>query len=190
MCWCRPALQRIAYRSFIQQTQDLFVSSSQQGASASKRSRSPDTGALILSYHRVNNSEVDTWALSVSPERFLEQMRALRAVAEPCTLTDIAVGLLRGELPHNAVAVTFDDGYLDNLLNAKPILEKFEIPATVFVCAGWVGRDDELWWDQLERALLLTTELPNRLELNVNGQHFEWNVLPDHNGGSSSNRDQ
>ncbi len=144
--------------------------------SVRKRSRSPDTGALILSYHRVNDPEVDTWALSVSPERFLEQMRALRAVAEPYTLTDIAVGLLRGELPHNAVAVTFDDGYLDNLLNAKPILEKFEIPATVFVCAGWVGRDDEIWWDQLERALLLTKELPNRLELNVNGQHFEWSV--------------
>ena len=99
---------------------------------------SADTGALILSYHRVNDPEVDTWALSVSPERFLEQMSALRAVAEPYTLTDIAVGLLRGELPHNAVAVTFDDGYLDNFLNAKPILEKFEIPATVFVCADWL----------------------------------------------------
>ena len=159
--------------------------SNQHGVSASKRSKSPDTSALILSYHKVNDPKVDTWALSVSPERFFEQMRALRAVAEPCTLTDIAVGLLRGDLPHNAVAVTFDDGYLNNLLNAKPILEKFEIPATVFVCAGWVGRDDELWWDQLERALLLTMELPNQLELNVDGQHFEWNVLPGRDGGST-----
>ena len=72
------------------------------------------------------------------------------------------------------MAVTFDDGYLDNILNAKPILEKFEIPATVFVCAGMIGRDGELWWDQLERALLLTKKLPNWLELDVNGQHFEW----------------
>jgi peptidoglycan/xylan/chitin deacetylase (PgdA/CDA1 family)/SAM-dependent methyltransferase len=133
----------------------------------------------------VNKPEVDTWALSVSPELFLEQVSSLRAVAEPYTLTEIAVGLLRGNLPHNAVAVTFDDGYLNNLLNAKPILEQFEIPATVFVCAGWIGRDDELWWDQLERALFLTMNLPNRLELNVNGQHFEWNVLPDHNDGNA-----
>jgi len=61
-------------------------------------------------------------------------------------------------------------------LNAKPILEKFEIPATAFVCAGWTGRTDEMWWDQLGRTILKTNNLPDRLELNVNGQHFEWNV--------------
>jgi peptidoglycan/xylan/chitin deacetylase (PgdA/CDA1 family) len=125
----------------------------------------------------VNDPDVDPWALSVSPELFLEQMSALREIAEPYSLTEIAVGLLRGNLPHNAVAVTFDDGYLDNLLNAKPILEKFEIPATVFVCAGWTGRTDEMWWDQLARIILKTNNLPDRLELNVNGQHFEWNIL-------------
>jgi peptidoglycan/xylan/chitin deacetylase (PgdA/CDA1 family) len=158
---------------------DLIVSLGQEDISASKRPR-----ALILLYHRVNDPEVDNWALSVSPDVFLDQMSALRTIAEPYSLTEIAVGLLRGNLPHNAVAVTFDDGYLNNLLNAKPILEKFEIPATVFVCAGWIGRDDEPWWDQLERALLLTPDLPNRLELNVSGQHFEWNLLPDHTSGN------
>jgi peptidoglycan/xylan/chitin deacetylase (PgdA/CDA1 family)/SAM-dependent methyltransferase len=127
----------------------------------------------------VNEPEVDIWGLSVSPGLFLEQMRALRAIAEPYTLTEIAIGLVRGNLPHNAVAVTFDDGYLTTLRNAKPILERFEIPATMFICSGWIGRDDEMWWDQLERILLMTRDLPNRLELNINGQHLQWNVPPD-----------
>jgi peptidoglycan/xylan/chitin deacetylase (PgdA/CDA1 family) len=161
------------------------MTSDQQDASQRRLSACVDPAALILSYHRVNYPQVvDTWALSVSPELFFEHMRELRAIARPCSLTEIATGLIRGRLPENAVAVTFDDGYLDNLQNAKPILQKFEIPATVFVCSGWIGRDDEFWWDQLERALLLTKELPNRLELSVNGQHLEWEMLSDGNRGN------
>jgi peptidoglycan/xylan/chitin deacetylase (PgdA/CDA1 family) len=52
------------------------------------------------------------------------------------------------------VAVTFDDGYADNLLAAVPVLERHEIPATVFVATGAIGRDREFWWDELARLLL------------------------------------
>ena len=36
-------------------------------------------GPAILMYHRIATLEVDPWGLSVSPERFAEQVQALRA---------------------------------------------------------------------------------------------------------------
>jgi peptidoglycan/xylan/chitin deacetylase (PgdA/CDA1 family) len=42
------------------------------------------------------------------------------------------------------VAITFDDGYRDNLTVALPLLEKFNLPMTLFVAAGFVGREGYL----------------------------------------------
>src|SRR5690606_2172259 len=47
------------------------------------------------------------------------------------------------------VVVTFDDGYSDNLHTALPLLERFAVPATVFVVSGRLGT--EPWWDRLAR---------------------------------------
>ena len=55
----------------------------------------------------------------------------------------------------DAVAITIDDGYLDNLQYAVPILEELEIPATIFVSTGTMEQDRELWWDELESLLLV-----------------------------------
>ncbi len=43
-----------------------------------------------------------------------------------------------GALPRRACCITFDDGYADNLTLALPILEKYRLPATVFVAAGYL----------------------------------------------------
>jgi peptidoglycan/xylan/chitin deacetylase (PgdA/CDA1 family) len=72
------------------------------------------------------------------------------------------------------VVVTFDDGYADNLWNAKPILEKYDLPATVFVTSGHIGSDREFWWDELDRLLLQGGTLPERLRLSLNGTSYEW----------------
>jgi peptidoglycan/xylan/chitin deacetylase (PgdA/CDA1 family) len=53
------------------------------------------------------------------------------------------------------VVLTFDDGYADNFEQALPILEEFQVPATIFVSTGWVDTTDEAWWDELERIFLL-----------------------------------
>ena len=48
------------------------------------------------------------------------------------------------------MVITFDDGYRDNLLVAKPLLEQHGLPATVFVTTGYVGPGRDFWWDELE----------------------------------------
>jgi peptidoglycan/xylan/chitin deacetylase (PgdA/CDA1 family) len=86
--------------------------------------------------------------------------------------------LEQGDLPKLGVVITFDDGYADNLWEAKPALEQYEIPATVFVTTGYIGRDREFWWDELERVLLQPGILPDTLTLDIDGRTLEWNLGP------------
>jgi peptidoglycan/xylan/chitin deacetylase (PgdA/CDA1 family) len=64
------------------------------------------------------------------------------------------------------VAITFDDGYLDTLECAAPLLERNALPATVFATTRWLEDCGEYWWDVLEGALLHGS-VPSSLVLDV-----------------------
>lgn len=128
--------------------------------------------ALILMYHRVVEREPDPQLLAVSPQHFAEQLHIIRARYHPISLTELVHAMSARHIPQRAVVVTFDDGYADNLHNAKSLLEKNQIPATIFVTAGLIGQPQELWWDELERLLLQPGRLPKELSLIIQGQHY------------------
>ena len=109
-------------------------------------------------YHRIATPDVDPWGLSVSPERFAEQVRVLRARRTMLSVDAFVARLQCGDLPHDAVALTFDDGYLDNLYQAKPILEAADVPGTVFLTTGRIRTGEEFWWDELARMVLSRAE--------------------------------
>jgi peptidoglycan/xylan/chitin deacetylase (PgdA/CDA1 family) len=132
--------------------------------------------ALILLYHRVAKLRTDPWGLAVAPRRFAEHLEVLRERANPVQLGELTGTLGDGGLPDRSVVVTFDDGYLDNLLNAKPLLERHEVPATVFVATGFIGQEREFWWDELDRLLLQPGTLPERVRLRVDGETYEWEL--------------
>ena len=138
-------------------------------------------GALILGYHRVANVTGDEYEVCVTPKHFAEQMEMLSKYTHTMSLTTLVQYLKEDSLPPQSVAVTFDDGYVDNLYNAKPILEKYEIPATVFVCTGYAGK--EFWWDELERLVMSSEVDLGTLRLQVRESQFVWNQL---NGSSDA----
>jgi peptidoglycan/xylan/chitin deacetylase (PgdA/CDA1 family) len=126
---------------------------------------------IILCYHRVARDRPDPWELCVSPEHFAEQLEVVKAAGEPVPLERFASDGRPGRRSRRPrVAVTFDDGYADNLLEAKPLLEAADVPATVFVVSGAVGRAREFWWDELERVLLSPIPAPAALQLVTDGQ--------------------
>lgn len=112
-------------------------------------------GPVILMYHRIATPEVDPWGLAVSPERFAEHVQALRASRTMFPMESFVALLQSGEIPLDAVALTFDDGYIDNLIRAKPILESAGVPATVFLTTSLIGTGEQFWWDELARMVLL-----------------------------------
>lgn len=127
---------------------------------------------LVLLYHRVADLDADPWALGVSPSHFAEQLAVVRQRGYPLRLQDAVGALLDGTLPRRSVVITFDDGYTDNLYGAKPALERYDVPATVFVTTGPLEQGREFWWDELERLLLQPGRLPERLQLRVNGSTY------------------
>ncbi len=111
-------------------------------------------GIVILLYHRVTTLERDPQLLAVSPANFDEQMAMLKREWEVISLTEAVEAVNSGRLPRRAVVVTFDDGYEDNFTNGLPILEKHQAAATVFVSSGFVGSEQEFFWDELDRLAL------------------------------------
>jgi peptidoglycan/xylan/chitin deacetylase (PgdA/CDA1 family) len=132
---------------------------------------------LILLYHRVRTSPCfDPYVLGVTPEHFAEHLEVLQRQARPMHLRQLVRALRDGSLPRRAVVVTFDDGYADNLHHAKPLLERFDFPATVFVTTGYIGQAHEFWWDELERLVLQPGNLPETLQLEIDGRCYRWEL--------------
>jgi peptidoglycan/xylan/chitin deacetylase (PgdA/CDA1 family) len=112
----------------------------------------PIRGSSILVYHRVAKADSDPWNITVSPDEFERQLSRLRNKTV-LPLTEFATLHSLGRLPWDAVAITFDDGYACNALFAAPMLESLGYPATFFIVSDAIVRQEEFWWDQLERIL-------------------------------------
>ena len=80
-------------------------------------------------------------------------------------LSELVRDLPGKRLRPGSVCITFDDGYSDNLVNAKPLLEEFALPATFFLTSGYLQGTNDFWWDALERPFFRKERIPPTLEL-------------------------
>ena len=132
-------------------------------------------------YHRVTHLDSDPWSLSVSPQHFAEHLQVLRKYS-PIRLSEIqSAGEPSRKKSKLLVAVTFDDGYGDNIDEAVPLLKKYEIPATFFVATGYIGGSREFWWDALERTVFHSDSKLPPLDLTAGDRRF---FMPPSRGSS------
>jgi peptidoglycan/xylan/chitin deacetylase (PgdA/CDA1 family) len=103
--------------------------------------------AVIVAFHRVKATD-GTDSLTVNLETFERHCRFFKQHFNVVSLRDLVTKIERGEPTARDLAITFDDGYLDNLENAAPVLEALSLPATFFVVSGWIGTNVVPWWDQ------------------------------------------
>lgn len=95
----------------------------------------------VLVYHTISAPLEPLVAdADISPEKFERHLAWLSRWRHVVSLEET----LTATAPRNLVAITFDDGYQDNLTVALPLLEKFQLPMTIFVTAGFLGRDTYL----------------------------------------------
>jgi glycosyltransferase involved in cell wall biosynthesis/peptidoglycan/xylan/chitin deacetylase (PgdA/CDA1 family) len=141
---------------------------------------------IILMYHRIADPAIDPWGLSVSQAHFKEQLRVLHRNRQPFQLAEFIGRFSSGSLPANAVALTFDDGYVDNLVAGKPLLAAEEIPASVFLATGYIGQSDAFWWDELAAFILLLGN-PQKYEMLArdHSMHFDFSTSPTGDGNGA-----
>lgn len=105
---------------------------------------------IVLGWHNVR----PTWCFPADPgagEKGLHaQLRLLQRLANVVPLDSALRDLAAGRaLPPRAVAITFDDGYADNLELAGPMLHRLGLPATCFLVPGILDGDVVPWWERL-----------------------------------------
>ncbi len=109
--------------------------------------------AVILQYHHV--SENTPASTSVTPQQFKIQLQYLHehnfTIVPLSKLVDAIKS--KKKLADKTVAITFDDAFLDILINAKPILDSFDYPFTIFINPAVVNRKAKknLTWQQLKQ---------------------------------------
>jgi len=112
--------------------------------------------ASILMYHRIVNRRCCTTGfdpnlgLSVHIDDFEAQLAYIAAHHRCLSLPDAVAALSDGTLAPGAVVITFDDGYRDNLELAVPLLEKYGLPATIYVATGVISGNAAIWWYEQE----------------------------------------
>lgn len=125
------------------------------------------TGAIILMYHSVAADDAAKFIdppNRLSPRMFERQMEFLSRYRQVVPLSQVVEQIVFGSAPPaGTVCITFDDGYLDNLTVAAPILEKYRLPATLFLATGYVGRGETQWADVLHWLFQRRTQ--NKLQI-------------------------
>lgn len=103
----------------------------------------------VLCWHNVASS----WCFPLPPGSAGGLRRQLLALRRAARVVPLAEGLdvlaAGGSPPPRTVAVTFDDGYRDNLHLAVPLLEQLALPATFFLVPGLLSREVRAWWEVL-----------------------------------------
>src|SRR5262249_19047347 len=88
----------------------------------------------------------------LTPQRFDEQIEWLaKSGYQGLTLEELLL-VLRGErvLEKPSVALTFDDGYLNNYQHSFPVIKRWKIPAMIYLVTERIGTDGYLSWENIQ----------------------------------------
>ncbi len=123
--------------------QSLATNMAVSDAGMNQRKKVGDKAIPILMYHNI--APVPTGlhvyrSLYVNPGKFARQMWLLQRLGYKGLSMSAAMPYLRGERRGRVVAITLDDGYVDNLDAALPVLQQFGFSATTYVVSGSIGR--------------------------------------------------
>jgi peptidoglycan/xylan/chitin deacetylase (PgdA/CDA1 family) len=137
----KAAFGRVAYRSGLAQVYEWLAKPS---------------GATILSYHSVAQVDqapfIAPWN-HLDPAAFAQQLDFLHRHRRVVSMSDLVEMVAAGGEPDpRSVCITFDDGYADNFTVAAPMLERYRMPATLYLLTGYTDRCENQWADTLHWA--------------------------------------
>jgi peptidoglycan/xylan/chitin deacetylase (PgdA/CDA1 family) len=135
----------------------------------------------ILMYHSIEKMPKTTVmrSLHVAPIRFKFQMWLLNLLGYKGLSIRELTPYLKKQKIGKVVGITFDDGYQNNLINAAPVLKKYNFSATCFIVSDRIGSSNV--WDSekgiTQRSLMTSNEIQAWLDLGMDiGAHTKTHV--------------
>lgn len=119
----------------------------------------------VLIYHRVGNYGPNLRGVVIDEGLFENQLVYLKENYRIIRTDDDWTSI-----DDKTIVLTFDDGYCDFYYKVVPLLEKYRVPATVFITTGNIDTDHEFWGDELERIVFYNQERGK--DILVNGKSF------------------
>lgn len=150
----------------------LATSLQYSGAMSLIRARRLQNRAVILMYHRIipeSEARFDyaPTGMVVTTPVFDMHMRHLARTHKTVTMPELVTLLDSGEAQDRPLAaVTFDDGWLDNYTNAFPLLQRHQVPATIFIASNFIDDKEYYWLERMKLVLahahrvLVTESIP------------------------------
>jgi peptidoglycan/xylan/chitin deacetylase (PgdA/CDA1 family) len=150
------------------------------GGYAAVRRLAPSRYLAILRYHAICGAEGYGYAdpqICITPENFEQHVAYLARAYSVVRLDEAVARIAAGrQLPANAVAITFDDGYADNLAAAR-VLAKYGVSATFYITAGCMDGGQPFWPSEI-RHLLAAVRAP-RLQVDAAGIALDLPLVTD-----------
>jgi peptidoglycan/xylan/chitin deacetylase (PgdA/CDA1 family) len=134
-------------------------------------------GSCLL-YHRVTTGTRVSFSLNPSINitipvlEFEQQIGYISKHYDCVALPNAVERLAEGTLSTRTIIVTFDDGYRDNLVNALPILERHNVPATIFIATGLIDGSFVPWWYEQEAIV----KKLDAMEVSWKGKSYFWKL--------------
>lgn len=128
---------------------------------------------MVVMYHGVDTSGKNLFNGRHTPIKYFEKQ--VQFLSKNYTVVSLKDYFERNSSENNLCAITFDDGYLNNLTNALPILEKYNTPATFFITGMNEIGCDILWADYVNIVSKICQEkvaIDGETFYNKNGNYF------------------
>lgn len=139
----------------------------------------------ILPYHMIS-IQPNGFFPEDSLNDFVRAIKYLKQNYHVISLEEIAIRISLAKSVRGCAAITFDDGFRDNYENAYPILRQYQIPATIFLTAGYIENGDAPWFIKLRYAFMRTANAS--IEIELGGKLVRLSLCDDSAKRSSSDR--
>jgi peptidoglycan/xylan/chitin deacetylase (PgdA/CDA1 family) len=110
-------------------------------------------GIIILMFHKVSDKN-DPLPLTIRPNLLDQILKEITLNYEIISINDI--NKHKNSVLNSSglkFALTFDDGYRDNYINAFPVLKKYNVSATIYLSVNHINNKQEFWYEQLAHAI-------------------------------------
>lgn len=97
--------------------------------------------------------------LSITPGFLDATLTRMKKLGYVFVDMDEALDRMKSRSRERFATITADDGYRDNLVEALPVIEKHETPATVYIAPNLTDGVVDIWWEVLEQVLIASDEI-------------------------------
>jgi len=138
---------------------------------------------LILMYHRITD---EPFCAGLAPAEFERHLVYVKKHFRVVPISQLLEEVANNQVKPYTIALTFDDGHADFFHNAWPLLQKYKLPASLYVTTGFVDGNYWLWPDLLKYIIVHnqqhTLHIPGGGQVAADNQTFisNWHKLGDY----------